>query len=407
MDQNEKKAQIAGMLIGRGIVSQADQEKEIATLAAAVTDAVASANGLTTDVDKAYFTLTSEAAAPASVAPTAVAPVGQTAPSATTSAEKMHYQAVINKNRDSRNAVSAGSSIQKLIFDRPAPADVIPTGATFVIDENGKKTLEKYKDAVKEDDAEDVKGTRVLSRTNYNELVKAAENGTPIAVHIGKMNERPIGVIVKCGSSTDASAEEKIMDTDEFKAFLTLNTAGYILADPTHAGAKLRFVQSRAGKGNQAGKKTDEKVVVSWHNKKSAVESKSFDISQEKSAEMVDITVRSELCFRVVDKEHVDSKGAYKTKTIRVSGKISAPKLQRKTQYIDALGSADKSSNKDLMAVPDAKARTDINTAMVAAIALLKNASNSGDQKVLDMCGNALEAYDMPASAAQSLQPTL
>lgn len=358
----------------KGIIDPAAVEAEIAKMAALCPPAQAQEQGATTDVDKAYITMTIETksvpatAAAGNVSAVATAPVIEMS---------MQEAAMIKRNLASqgqnRVAVSERSSIDAIVVDRPAPVDVIPANTTAVIAKEAWEKIEAKLNAadgytVLPDDGEDVPADkRIASTSNFNELKAAAANGTPVAVHVGAQSTRPMGYLVKKGTVTGQDQTPEYMTRDELLNWVTMATAGYIVAKENASGVMLRKV--KGGMDAKTHQKKLDRVVLADKNKSAAP----VEISREVTANKVPATLKSELCFRVQYKNKFLKNGVTpKTGIVRVSLKSEVFETARKNQYIDKFGDGKKADNKNFYKAPDEKQQEKINDAIALQISTMQ-----------------------------------
>lgn len=396
------------LLKQKGILNPADQEAEIAKMAAACPAATAAEKGLTTDLDKAYETYLIETGAQN---PTAIAPKSTSQPAVgVSSAEALQIQKTLMAQNTQRQAVSQNTSIDAYVFDRPAPQDIIPAGTKGAIVEKSWNTLMAKIDSgeyiVCENDGEEVDADkRIASKSNFEALKAAQAAGQLVDVYVGKMSTAPIGYIVNVANQTGANVTKKQMKREDLKNFLILETAGYILSSDTKPGAKLRYTESSTS-NTVAGKVTGGKTVLADANKKAAVEAGSYEVSRSVDSEAVETTLKSALNFRVqvVKNGKVEMKGdgvTPKTRTIRVSVTASVPGTTRKPEFVDTFGTGIRESNTDLSAVPEGKQLDKINEAQRNAIAALRAKANSvTEMSEVAHLSDKLAAFDAPKAQA-------
>lgn len=395
MTQEQKKSAIAQYLVSKGIVDPAEVEENIAKMAAQLAPATAQEKGLTTDIDKAYEVLQvsqGNATAPAT-ATTAVT----TAPTETISAaEKMAIAKGLVDERNDRMAVSANTTCEKYIFDRPAPQDWIKPGTVGKIDkESFEKLAEKWKGKVLADDPADTEGG-IPSTTNYNILAAAAENQTDVAVYIGKLNTKPIGYIMNIGSAVGSGNNVKQMTREQVNNFLTLEAAGYVLASESKPGLRLRYIKPK-NDPRHPGKIIEAKTVLADANKKNAVEAGSYEISRMITGEMKMVSLKSELAFKVdTGVKKANGEGNI-IRVVRVPVKAEIPVLARKPEFVDVFKSTEKVSNSNLEFIPEAgsKLAQNISEAQQLAIATLRQKLNNPEEyENVAQFADKLKAFD-------------
>lgn len=359
MTQEEKKNALGQMLLAKGILTPSDVEAEISKMASSCPEATAAEKGLTTDVDKAYEVMMIQNG---TVAPTSTTAVSTQPTRGVSAAEQKQINMTLIAQQGERSAVSNNSSVDKYVFDRPAPADYIPAGTKGIIPaESWKKIEEEWGGKVLDDDDE------IASKTNFNTLKAAAEAGTPVDVYVGKMSTKAIGYIINKGSAVGASSQPTQMTREQAENFLALETAGYILSSDVKPGLKLRYIKEHASK-SKPGTLVPAKTVLADANKKAAVEAGSYVISREASSESKETGLKTALCFKVdTGKPKRNGQGNI-IRTIRVTAKATVPVLERKSEFVEVFGTGKKESNKDLGVIPTGKQLENITLAQQAAI---------------------------------------
>lgn len=407
---NEKKlAELKNFIVKtKGIINPTEQNDEIALMAANCPKATAEEKGLTTDVDKAYETMLIMQGT--AVNPTLTqTPAVSTQPAPMISAqEELQISKTLLQQDADRRAVSANSSVDMLVFDRPAPSEYIKPGTTGMIVEKGWNNLmEKIKDGtytVMPDDDDSVEADkRIASTTNFNTLKAAFESKTPVEVYIGNLVTKAIGYVIKKGTVTGTAATPERMRKERAEQFVVMETSGYILAGDTKPGLKLRYIKGKVDASNP-GKSTQGKTVLADANKKAAIEAGSYVVSREVTSETADSTCKSALQFRVTVKGKFMKDGVTpQTRTIRVSLKSALPVLTRKPEFIDEFGTGEREANGDLLEVPTGDQAAKINDAQRHAIAQLRQKAND-PAKVGELAGieDKLKAFDVPVSQAPS-----
>lgn len=403
MTQEQKTAEVAKYLTTKGIIMPADVKEEISNMAKLLADAEAEAKGLVTEVDKAYAVMEYELGKN-SQPPTDNQPITPANPAPTVSAaEMLGIQKALLKQKDNRKNVSANSSIEKYIFDRPAPSEIIPKNATGIIDEKTwAKIEEKYEGKVLPDETDG--DNPIKSTTNYNILKAAAANKTPVEVYIGELNTRAIGYIASLGTEVGNATKSAPVTRESMQDFLVMNTDGFILATETTPGVRLRYVQPKPDP-KQIGKMKPGKSVLADANKKKAVESGNYVISKEidQSVEMSDKLAKSALCFKVqTDKKKSNGQG-YITKTVRVSVKTKLPTLSRKAEFAELF--PDSAGNSNLTQLPSAEMANNISLAQQHAIAELRaKLGDPNEYMKVQKFESQLKAFDAaPAEAAPNV----
>lgn len=372
----DKKTELIRFLASKGIISPADQDAEIAKMAQQCPTATANEKGLTDDVDKAYEVMQIQQGT--AVNPAAGTEQTQVAPTTGISAtEQLNITKAIAQQQANRTQVSQTSSIDNLILDRPAPKDIIPAGTKGVIVESSWKNLlekvEKGELVVCPDDGEDIPADkRIASTTNWNTLKKAAEAKTEIDVYTGNLNTKPIGYTVRKGSNVGQVASPVQMTREDLQRFLTLETAGYILAGDATPGAKLKSVKAKKS-ATTPGAVSPKKTVLADANKKAAIENNAYVVSRAVTKEQVSATCKSALRVRFqVPGQTLKDGVTPKTVTKRVSVTADIFTTERKPEFIDKFGTGISQSNSNLTETPDAKEQEKILEAQVRAIAELR-----------------------------------
>jgi hypothetical protein len=403
---SQKKAELATFLIkNKGILLPEDQDAEIKKMSAQCPEATATEKGLVDEVDRAYEVMII-------MNGTAGDPTGTQVPVATqptsiiSAAEELQISKTLLKQGQERAAVSANTTIDSYVFDRPDPATVIKAGTKGQIVEKSWKSFQEKIDkgtyVVLPDDGADVEeGKRIASTTNYNALKAAFEAGSPVDVYIGGLNKKPIGYIVVKGSATGAGNAPVQMTREQLEQFTIMETAGYIVASETKPGVKLKYMNAKADPTNP-GKSIPGKTILADANKKAAVEAGSYDVSREATSEVVSTGCKSALQIRVKMPSKTAKDGVTPlTKTVRISLKADLPTLTRKAKYVDVFGTGERESNSDLINVPTGEQAKKISEAQRNAIATLRQKANDpatvGD---LAAIADKLAAFDAPASQA-------
>lgn len=234
----QKKKELAQYLLtAKGILNPADQEAEMAKMAAACPAATAADKGLTTDIDKAYETMLIEKGAQA---PTEIAPKSGSQPApVASSAELAQIQKTLVAQSAQRASASQNTSIESYVLDRPAPADVIPAGTKGLIVQKSWDSImakiESGEYVVCDDDGESVDADkRIASKTNFEALKAAVAGNTPVAVYIGKMSYSPLGYIVNVANANGSGTTARQMTREDLLNYIVLETAGYILSSETN-----------------------------------------------------------------------------------------------------------------------------------------------------------------------------
>jgi hypothetical protein len=391
MTQEQKKSELAQHLVTKGIVAPADVEANIVKMAGTVAEATVADKGLTTDIDKAYEAMLIEKGMntpPATQSNSVVV-----APTESLSAaDSLAITKTLAAQRHDRNNVSANTTVEKLVFDRPAPTDHIPAGTTGVISaETWKAIMDKFEGKVCADDDE------CPSMTNFNALKAAAENGTPVAVFRGKLNTKSIGFMMNLGSTVGSGKITKPVTREAASNFLVLEAAGYVLAGDTTPGLKLRYIKPK-NDPRHPGKVIEGKTVLAEANKKAAIEAGNYVISREVDTTNVkEVGCKSELCFKVDTGKPKSNGQGNITRLVRVTVKASIPQLVRKAEFVEVFGTDEKVSNSNLQFVPEGKSAANISAAQKHAIAALRmKLSNPDEYSAVQDYADKLKAFEAP-----------
>lgn len=396
MTQDAKKAALAQYLVTKGIADKDEVEAEIQQMANDCPAATAQEKGLQTDIDKAYdvmLTLQGNN----QIAPTAAAAVTTQPTAVISAAESDNIRKVLVAQQADRAAVSNNSSIETLVFDRPAPKDYIPAGTKGVIEkETWDKIAEKWGGKVLADDEE------MASMSNYKQLEAAAAAGTPVDVYVGSLNTKAVAYVVNKGTVTGADNKPVQMLRSDMMNFLVLDSAGYILASPTKPGVRMRYIKAR-NDTKKPGHVIPAKSVISDQNKKGAIEAGSYQIAKEATGEAKETALKSALAFKV-DTGIPKKLGGNVIRTVRVTVKATIPSLVRKPEFVDLFANVDNHGNKDLMNVPVGDVLNNIGLAQQNSIAMLKQKSVDPNtfQEVVALA-DKLQAFDMAQQAGPAV----
>lgn len=343
MSFEDKRKALENHCINNGKMGKDEMDAEIARMAGMCPPATATEKGLTTDVDKAYEVLMimeGNQAAPASPAQTQAAGVSQPVAGAT-AAEMAAVHANVMTNFEEKLAIGSNSQIVKYLLSRPAPDSYIPEGTTGVIDQT--KWMESIEKKISSgdytvvDDYQDPKTMEMVpSKTNYETLKNAAANGTPVNVYRGKLGTRPQGYVIRVGSATSTGAKEETFTREMAMQFLTWKCNGFLGA-PGQATIRLKSIQSKANKAIP-GQATQSKTVMTDYNKQALIGSGGFDTLRVAGTEAKDMTLKSELFFKVIDNTKTTKKATHPQRIVRASVKASVPVLVLQQQYDELFG---------------------------------------------------------------------
>lgn len=359
--------------VSKGIIDPAAIDAEIAKMAALCPPAQAQNQGATDDIDKAYITMLIDTKSVPATQPAGNVSAIATAPVVEMSMEESARikRTLVSQGND-RVAVSERSSIDAIVLDRPAPAEVIPQGTTAVISQEAWDKIQAKLNApdgyeVLPDDGEDIDADkRIASTSNYEKLKAAVAAGTAVDVYVGSQSTRPIGYLVKKGTVTGQDQTPEYMTRDELLNWVAAATAGYIVAKENASGVMLRKV--KGGMDAKTHLKKADRVVLADKHKSAAP----MEVSREVTTEKIPATLKSALCFRVRYKNKFLKDGVTpKTGIVRVSLKSEVFKTSRKTKYIDKFGTGDKANNKDFLVAPDEKQQEKINEAIALQISMM------------------------------------
>lgn len=401
MDSEGMKRALAQYAFAQGYVAPEDTEKFIDQMAAACPPAIVTEKNLTDRIAKAYEAMLIEqgkntidvhAAAPATAMPAA----------AVTAEESQAIRNHIAQEFQSLVNVSQGTVIKKLVFDNVSPSEVIAAGTKGTINEKSwKSIMEKYANSVMDDDPDDAPNC-VKSRSNFAALKQAFEAGTPVEVHVGKPSNRVSAVDVQKPATAGSGATSQIMNMQDFENFVTLETAGYVMATEATPGAKLRYIKETTDK-RDPGTVKPARSVLALTRKQQAIEAGNVDVSRTVTTEIKEnAACKSELCFRI-DTGKAKAKGPGNvTRLIRVTVNAPVKGTTRKPEYIPALGSVGASKGAgDLLTVPSQKDMEKISRAQVTNIAALRNRIMASDDfNAQAKYGDALKAFGVQSAPA-------
>lgn len=404
MTPEEMKKALAQYAFAQGYVAPDDTEKFIDRLAESCPAAIATEKGLTDRLSKAYeamqiengkATIDVRSAAPATAMPAA----------SVTAEEAQAIRSKLADDYQNLVTVSQNTSILKVVLDNVSPSDVIAQGTKGLISEKSwKSIMEKYADKVMDDDPADAPNP-VASRTNFNALKQAFDGNTPVEVHIGKPSNRVVAVSIKTPASTGSGAAVQTMNMQELENFVTLETAGYVLATETTPGAKLRYIKETTDSRNP-GAIRPARSVLALTRKAQAIEAGNVDVSRTVTNEVKEnAACKSELCFRI-DTGKAKTKGPGNiTRLIRVTVNAPVKGTTRKPEYVEALGNVGSTKGAgDLLTIPSKKDMEKINKAQVTNIAALRNKIMSGDDVAAQAkYGDALKAFGVQSAPAANV----
>ena len=334
MQSNEMKAALVSHFNSQGIVMPADIDREISELAKTYPVASAKEEGIESDVVacayKAFMIMNKQNNAGTSVVPVSVA-----APTTVSAADKQKVGKVIQAQQKDRIKTTNATTINTLIIDKPAPVEYIPAGTTIVFTGDAKAAMltKLAKDEAKVvADTDDFK-----SRSNYDALVLAVTNETPIEVSISDKNPmKPIGVNMDTLDSTGAGAVSRVQSIEKLREFLTMDAAGYVAPRAGKPGCRLKKVSASASAGT-TGKVKKDRTVVAFVDKKEAIQSGAYVIASRKdeTGAKAKRTVRSLLTYKITTDNIVAKTGQPKLSTKAVTQSQELPALQYETAYAE------------------------------------------------------------------------
>ena len=335
-----KHEELLAYLASKGILDQASTDAEIAKMAAKVPAATVAEKGLTTDIDKAYEVMMIENGMGGSASPAVTQSAkGAVAPTATSADQAALKSRAVDAAQD-RRAVSLNSRLTQYHISRPDPAKQIPAGSKGVIDKESWAKIQAKIDSgeyvipdevVKKKDKQTI---TIPNRKNYEALKAAAENGTPIEVHIGAMSKRPIGYDAQIAAGSGSKNERFTRQT--MQSFLTFVAYGCIQPEGD-AGVRLRQVGASA-KADQLNN-TVKKMTVIDTNKNVLFDKGAYVPVRELSDTQKEQTVKSELSFYVEVTSKVNAENKHPQRAIRASIKMNLPVLEMKAEFKDLYGS--------------------------------------------------------------------
>lgn len=404
MTPEEKKKALAQYAFANGYVAPEDTEKYIDSLSAACPQAVADEKGLTDRIDKAFEAMMIEQGKATIDVRETAAPTAMPT-SAVTAEESQAIKAHLATEYQNLVAVSQNTLIKQIVIDNVAPSEVIAAGATGMISEKSwKSIMEKYASAVMDNDPDDAPNP-VKSRDNFEALKQAFENGKPVEVHIGNPSNRVVAVNVQKPATAGSGVATSIMNMQEFEAFVTLETAGYVMATESTPGAKLRYVKETTDR-RDPGVVKPARSVLALTRKAQTIEAGNVDVSRTVTSEVKEnAACKSELCFRV-DTGKPKAKGPGNiTRLIRVTVNAPVKGTVRKPEYVPALGNVGAAKGAgDLLIMPSQADMAKINKAQVTSIANLRQRIMSGDDiQAQAKYGDALKAFGVQSAPAAAV----
>ncbi len=382
----EQMKVIAQYALTKGIVVEDEVRQHIPEYADLAPQAVCDAEGAETPVEKAYIAARVALGGGGSAAtPATQTTAVQTAPTQIVSAaEASGIINLVKQQDEERTAVSLNTEIEKLILNTPDPATYIKAGTTGTIKKETWEALEaKYKDAVQPDDND------VASQANFAALKQAAENGTPVEVHIPKLNDKVYGYLVKKGTATSKGTEITQETRESFAAFLALEARGYVLnAGPNKPGCILKYIEEHPDK-KRPGKQIPARWSLSDRGKKEAIQAGSYDTLKEVTQKTKEQNAKSELAFKVDSGKPRQNGAGNIIRTVRVTVQAVLPELALKDAYAKNFASVGAGRSGALETVPTGEAFNNVETAQMMAIADLR--AKAADPKTMSSVSNYAE----------------
>lgn len=328
MTIEEKEIEIKKYLLAEEGISSADEiASRIAAEAAVVTPVVAESEGLTTEIDKAYFTLSLAGKVKKEKAD--VTPVTQTVPAQASAPVSNHTAAELSAitqklkaDMSRRLADFDNWSIPQLYTIKAAPADLIPEGTTF----QATMTPEKFKSTYKEED--------VLPEDKpiYQAILTKLENKESFKAFINDKFKAPInGCKVAKGEG-----KAETFCKDDLVLFLATEVCGKIPSSENTAGATIKKVTVKQKQTQNGAERKADKVVVTFTKAADRDRVLVSDVLTTKTDRMV----RSEECFRIAirpDGKNVklNGKGEPMYRKVRISGKAPVYDTVIKSDFTD------------------------------------------------------------------------
>lgn len=382
----DKKEIVDQYLLQNGFIKEEAMQEELHRMAEQCPPATAAEKGLTTDYDKAYETyliLTKQqtvggAPAAAMNPATTMAAVSQPTSTATAAETAAVSAAILNSFQDKLTA-GMNSKIQLYLLGRPAPSAYIPEGTTGVIKaESWNKSIQSKIDSgayrVLDDYTKD--GKVIKSKSNYEALKAAVENGTPVAVHVGPLGTRPVGYVLNLGATGADGSSVQTVTRQEAQQILTWKVNGY-LGEENGAALRLKTVASRTDKNNP-GRAQAMKTVMVDVNKKTKIESGAYEAVREVSETRKPMTLKTELSFKVEDTTKMTGAQKHPTRVIRASVTVELPTLRLVDKY------AEKFQKKGVdLSIPPTSAEDMVLMSQVIAAARLEATSREADKQIL------------------------
>ena len=318
--------------------------------------------------------------------------------------EKLHSMKELTDSR------SRSTLIEGLIADRPSTAVLFKNIDTFIADkEKAMKTLERYKDLVVTRDYDgELQDGELSSQERYNRLVAAVEAGEPIEIAKSDKITKIIGV------DLTYEGETRKMDLNNLALYVAACTSGYILAQPGRPGAELILANRKQSKSNpDAPKETITSVRIK--NRKEVEAASNIKIASQPTEKEVEYSVRSKMNFKVFA---VDDKGnkiklvkkvngkdteVYKIRTVSLTGKVTAGKLERLDEYKDTFPMADPVRAAKGLDAPVGKKAEELRKKHIQSIALLVRSMNSANLTgISDDLAARLKEFDDVIKTSQS-----
>lgn len=404
MSTDEKLNVISMYAMTQGEADIAKIQSEVVPhLAKMAPQAEVDAQGLTEDIDKAYVAAAALLGAdqtPSTPGTTTGAPAVTTSPASTiTQTELNGLRSNLYKDQAQTQAISANTSIEQFILLTPDPSTYIPAGTKGIISkETIKAALDKYNGKVLPDDSE------IASTTNFKALQTAAENGTPVDVHIPALNTKVYGYMAKLGSTSSSAQEVQQKTKDEFYAFVALMGAGYVTGAANKPACIIKTIESKPDK-KHPGKMKPERSVLADRNKKEAIAAGNYVTIKAVIDEMAEANCKTALAFRI-DTGKPNSNGSGNLiRTVRLTCKANIKKLETVDKFAEKFGSIGQGRNSALETPPTGNAFDAVVKAQARAIAELK-AKAAEPRSVLDSTDGLAEKLKAFGDVTSTPAPT-
>ena len=270
--------------------------------------------------------------------------------------------------------------INKLIADRSSTKELFGTAATFIPDQDkAKALLDKYRGLVVDEKDEQLEDGQKSSAVIFKELEDAITAKTPLHIRVSDKISKIIGVNITTGDGQTVQ-----MTMEDLKEYMLFMTNGFVAAHDGLPGAQTSTTTKQEKK--DAVKITQARVRLL--NRKETEEQKNIEVSTEKDGTTMSMyNVRSDLSFKVyvmdgqnkVLKNPGSAKPVYKLRTISIPGRIEAPKLVRKSAYVEKFPLQDPVLYASGKQAPVGKAAENLREKHIEALASFVNTVNPKD----------------------------